>query len=79
MPKWRVSIRRICTDHDYAYIEVEAETAEEAAELCYPGEARFDRALKDAEFGKEEVVDTEYEVDETCEITQVEDHDEPTS
>lgn len=77
MPKWRVSIRRICTDYDYAYIEIEAETAEEAAELCNPGEAQFDRALEAAEFGKEEVVDTEYEVDETCEITQVEAQDEP--
>ena len=78
MPKFNVRIRRICTDYDYATVEIEAETAEEAAELCNPGEAQFDRALADAEFGKEEVVDTEYEVDESYEVTQVEDPHAPT-
>ena len=72
MPKFSVRIRRICTEYDYATVEVEATTAEEAAELCTPGEGAFDEALKYAEFDNSEVVDTEYEVDESYEVTLVE-------
>ena len=70
MPKWNIRIRRICTDYDHATIEVEAPTAEAAKEVVEDGDIG-DFLMDDVEFGKEEIIDTEYEIDESYEITQV--------
>lgn len=69
MPKFSVRIRRICTDYDYTTVEIEATTAEEAQRMCSNDPCNY---ISDAEFDNSEIVDTEYEVDESYEVTMVE-------
>lgn len=69
MPKFSVRIRRICTDYDYATVEIEATTAEEAQRMCANGPYNY---IGYSEFDNSEIVDTKYEVDESYEVTMVE-------
>ena len=71
MPKFSVRIRRICTEYDYATVEIEAPTAEEAQRMCSNGPYDY---IGYAEFDNSEIVDTEYEVDESYEVTLVEEN-----
>lgn len=75
MPKFSVRIRRICTEYDYATVEVEATTAEEAQRMCANDPCNH---IGYAEFDNSEIVDTEYEVDESYEVTLVEEPHAPT-
>ena len=76
MPKFNVRIRRICTDYDYATVEIEAPTAEEARRFCSNGPENY---LDDTvEFDSVEVAYPEYEVCESYEVTQVEEPHAPT-
>ena len=75
MPKFSVRIRRICTDYDYATVEIEADTAEDAQRMCSNDPCDY---IDDAEFDNSEIVDTEYEVDESYEVTLVEEPHAPT-
>ncbi len=75
MPKFNVRIRRICTDYDYATVEIEAPTAEEARRFCSNCPCNY---IDDAEFDNSEIVDIEYEVDESYEVTLVEEPHAPT-
>lgn len=62
MPKFELKLKRICIDHEYATIEVEAKNAEAAVLKFYERTPDVEKALNDANWDDNYVVDTKYQM-----------------
>ena len=62
MPKFELKLKRICIDHEYATIEVEADNAEAAVLKFYERTPDVEEALSDTDWEDNCVVDTKYQV-----------------
>lgn len=62
MPKFELKLKRICIDHEYATIEVEADNVEAAVLKFYERTPDVEEALMDTDWEDNCVVDTKYQV-----------------